>query len=120
MRDNFAEKREYRRISVACKISFVSSERQLVFNSHTENISAGGIMVIIEENAPSTIVDLELYLWDKEQPLKCKGEIVWVNEITPKETKPRLFNTGIKFIEMSDFDKEEIKKFVNTIISTWQ
>jgi len=117
----FIERRASCRISIACKISMVLGGKQVALNCHTENLSTGGIMVIIEECvAPSTVVDLELFLWNKEKPLKCKGKIAWFNEITPKGTKPRLFNTGIKFIEISDSDREEIGKFVNTILSTWQ
>lgn len=117
------EKREYRRINVPCKISVVFAGKQVVFNSHTENISAGGIMVIVEADmAPSvsTQADLELYLWNNENPLKCKGKIAWVNEITPIETKPRLFNTGIEFTEISDSDKQGIERFIKGIISSWQ
>lgn len=117
----FIEKREFRRIRIACKITLVFNNRQIVLNSHTEDISAGGIMVIIEEEfKPSIIVDLELFLWDNGKSIKCKGEIAWVNEIIPKETKPHLFNTGIKFIDISDSDKEQIRAFVNNIISAWQ
>jgi len=117
----FIERRASCRVSIACKISMVLGEKQVVLNCHTENLSTGGIMVIIEENiTPSTVVDLELFLWDKEKPLKCKGQIVWFNEIAPKETKPHLFNTGIEFTEISDSDKEEIGKFIQYIISTWQ
>jgi Tfp pilus assembly protein PilZ len=115
------EKRADRRINVSCKLTFILNEKQLVINGHTENISAGGVMVIIgEEIAPSTVVDLELFLWDKNKPLQCKGQIAWVNEITPKETKPRLFNTGIKFLDISDSDRSEVRDFVNTIFSSWQ
>jgi len=115
------EKRTDRRLNIACKIKFIINDKQSVFSAHTENISAGGMMVIIgEEIALSTIVDLELFLWNKDKPLKCRGQIAWANEITPKETKPRLFNTGIKFLEMSDTDKAQISEFVNNIISSWQ
>ncbi len=117
----YTEKREFHRINITCKITILFNERQLVFNCHTENLSVTGTMVTMEkETTPSTIVDLELFLWHKEVPLKCKGEIAWVNEIAPKEIKPRLFNAGIRFIEISDSDKDEIKDFVNTMISTWR
>lgn len=112
------EKRAFPRANISCKISTVFGERLLVFNSHTENISAGGIRVIIEEKiAYSTIVDLELFLLDREKPLKCKGRIVWANEMKPTKINPRLFNTGIQFIEISNSDQEEIKKLVGNIIS---
>jgi c-di-GMP-binding flagellar brake protein YcgR len=116
----FIERRASCRINIACKISMVLGEKQIVLNCHTENLSTDGIMVIIEENiTPSTVVDLELSVWDKEKPLKCKGQVIWFNEIAPKETKPHLFNTGIKFTEISDSDKEEIGKFIQYIIATW-
>lgn len=114
----FAEKRGFPRANVACKISVVSGERLLIFSSHTENIGAGGIRVIIEEKIEySTAVDLDLFLLDKEKPLKCKGQIVWINEIKPTENKPRLFDTGIQFIEISDSDRRQIRKFVHTVLS---
>ncbi|MDD5596179.1 MAG: PilZ domain-containing protein [Candidatus Omnitrophica bacterium] len=117
----YTEKREFHRINITCKVTIFFNERQSVFNCHTENLSGSGTMVTIEkETMPAMIVDLELFLWHKEVPLKCKGEIAWVNEIAPKEVKPRLFNAGIKFIEISDSDRDEIKDFVNTMISTWQ
>jgi Tfp pilus assembly protein PilZ len=76
-------------------------------------------MVILgEEISSSAAIDLELFLWDKNQPLKCRGQVAWVNEITPKETQPRLFNTGIKFIEMTEADRKEVADFVNTIFSS--
>lgn len=117
----FVERRASCRINVACKISLRLGEKNVALNCHTENLSTGGIMVIIEESiAPSTVVDLELLLWEKEKPIKCKGQVAWFNEISPEQAKPRLFNTGIEFIDMSDSDKEELGKFIQYIISTWR
>ncbi len=112
------EKRGFPRVNVTCKISVVSGDRPLVLNSHTENMGAGGVRVIIEEEiAYSTVVDVDLFLLDIEKHLKCKGQVVWVTEIKPTEINPRLFDTGIQFIEMSDSDRKEIRNFVNTIVS---
>lgn len=117
----FTEKRQFPRAVIPCKISTVFAERVLVLNSHTENIGVGGIKVILEEKLHvSTEVDLDLFLLDKEKPLKCKGKIVWVDEITPVEIRPRLFDTGIEFTQISDFDKQEVVKFVNTLLSKSQ
>jgi Tfp pilus assembly protein PilZ len=112
------EKRGFPRVNVTCKISVVSGDRPLVLNSHTENLGAGGVRVIIEEKIDyNKAIDLELFLSDREKPLKCKGKVVWVNEIKPTEIKPRLFDTGIQFMEMSDPDRKQIRDFVNTVIS---
>ena len=114
----FIDKRHFPRANVRCKISTIFGERLLVFNSHTENIGIGGIMTILEEKlCISTALDLELLLLGREKPLKCTGQVVWVMEINPPEIKPRLFSTGIQFIEINDYDREEIRKFVEAIIS---
>ena len=116
-----AERRASCRLNIACKISMVFGDKRIELNGHTENLSTGGIMVITEENImPSTVVDLEFFLWDKEKPIKCKGQVAWFNEICPKESKPRIFNTGIEFVDISDSDRDEIGKFIQYIISTWQ
>ena len=117
------EKREFHRISIACKIAIVFKDSRLTVNAHTENISAGGIMLILEsESDPlvSALVNLDLFLWHDKKPLKGKAELMWLNEITPLEVRPRLFNVGLKFIEISDVDKDKIKNFVNGVISSWQ
>jgi c-di-GMP-binding flagellar brake protein YcgR len=116
------ERREFSRINIACKISMALGDRLSEFSAHTENIGAGGMMIIMDaEKAPSvsTAVDLELFLWNMDQPIKCKGEIAWVNEISPQEIKPRIFNVGIRFTEISDTDRDAIGRFVDGIISTW-
>jgi len=110
------ENRKFRRITVPCKISVSSSDGGKVFNCHTENISAGGIMIITEEElSSSSPVDLELSLWHSSKPLKCKGKVAWMNEVVPKEVKPRLFNMGIEFVDISDSDRDAVSKFVNFI-----
>lgn len=114
----FKEKRTFPRVNIPCKISCIFGERLLVFKNHTENISATGIRIILQEKlSVSTMVDLELFLSDREGHLKCKGQIVWIREISPTGTEPHLFDTGIKFIDVNDSEREELKKFVNAIIS---
>jgi len=111
------EKRKFPRADITCKISTVFGERLLVFEVHTENIGEGGIRVILGEklNIP-TAVDLELFLENKEVPIRSKGEVVWAVEIKPEGIRPRLFDTGIKFTLIDDLNKETIKKVVNELI----
>ena len=117
----FAEKRQFPRAEIPCKISTVFAERLLIFNAHTENLGVGGIKVILEEKLQvSTEVDLELFLQDKERPLKCKGKISWVEELTPVGINPRFFDTGIEFIQINDYDKQEILKFVDMLLAKGQ
>lgn len=114
----FIEKRRFPRTNFICKISTVFAERLLIFNTHTENIGEMGVRVILKDKLRvSTQLDLEIYLPNKEKPIRCKGEIAWAEELKPAEKEPRLFDTGIKFLEISNSDKEDLKKLVDTLIS---
>lgn len=114
----FTEKRGFPRCNFFCKITAIFGERLLVFNSYTENMSEGGVKVFLEEKLyVPTIVDLELSLAENEEPVKCKGELVWVNEITSTETEgAALFDTGIKFTEISAQDKKKISELVKKLV----
>lgn len=114
----FTEKRKFPRANIKRKISTVFGERILVFNSHTENIGEGGVRVVLEDKlyVPAE-VDLELFLYDSEIPVKCKAQLAWVREIEPAERKPSLFDTGIKFTEINNSDRECIGKLVKTLVA---
>ena len=110
------ERRRFPRAAFPCKIAVGSPIRWLA--SHTENISAGGIRVILEERlGVFTPVSLEIFL-EKERSIKCKGKIAWVKEeVNPLEIEgePIMFDTGIEFTQINDSDKEYIKKLVKVL-----
>lgn len=110
----FEERRGFIRANFPCKITiFTPQEHEL--DSHTENIGAGGIRVVIKENLDlSSLVDLKIYL-DKEI-IKCKGRIVWVVEksvLLPERTL--VYDTGIEFYEIKEQDRSFINDFVRKI-----
>ena len=112
------DNRKFPRADIPCKVSTIFAERLLVFASHTENMGVGGIRVILEEKLQvSIIVNLELLLLDNEKRIKCTGQVVWVKEINPPEVKPRLFSTGIRFIDVVGSGREEIRKVVKTLLT---
>lgn len=108
------ERREFSRVDFPCKI-LASSPVRLI-TTHTENISEGGIQIIIEEKlTPYSIVGLELF-FEKDKPIKGKGKVAWVREkINPLGNEAILYDTGIKFIDLSTKDKNYIRVLVQTI-----
>lgn len=112
------EKRKFPRADIICKISTVYAERLLVFEAHTENIGEGGIRVILSQrlNVP-TVVELDLFFSENEAPIRCKGEVVWANEIKPEGVNPRLYDTGIKFTETIEQNKGFIHQLVRSLVS---
>ena len=110
------EKRRFVRAKFPCKI-IVYPPCEHVIISHTEDISAGGVRVIISDNLDiSSLVGLEIYL--KEKPIACKGRVVWVVEkANSASDKSSMFDTGIEFYEINEKDKETIGKLVETIVT---
>jgi hypothetical protein len=111
MENSGSERRAAARVPFPCKIMISSPVRLLV--SHTENLSEGGLRVMLEEKlSPFTVVGIELYV-DKGRPVKCKGKVAWVKDIfNPIAREAILYDTGIKFIELNDFDKNYLKKII--------
>ena len=105
------ERRRFPRRTLVCKITAIFGERLLMLSSHTENVGIGGIRVILQEKLHiSTEVEIELFLEDREKPLKSKGQIIWVRELNPEKIQPRFFDTGIKFIGMNSSDQELLRR----------
>ncbi|KPK96658.1 MAG: hypothetical protein AMJ95_12940 [Omnitrophica WOR_2 bacterium SM23_72] len=111
------EKRKFPRVNINCKISTAYGDRLLVLESHTENLGEGGIRVILAQRlSVTTAVDLDLFLPGDETPIRCKGEVVWANEMKPQGVNPRLYDTGIKFIEISEQNKNTIRQLVHSLV----
>jgi c-di-GMP-binding flagellar brake protein YcgR len=112
---NGIEKRRFVRANFPCKI-IIRPPHKHTISTHTENISAGGVRVIIEERLEiSLTVGLEIYL--ENEPIACKGRAVWVVD---KESSYRkglfFFDTGIEFIDIKEEDRQKIDKIIETIV----
>jgi len=114
MENNFDDRRNFPRAEFPCKIMISSPLRLLA--SHTENISEGGIRVMVEEKLTSfTMVGIEIYV-DKSKPIKCKGKIAWVKEmVNPVAKEAVMYDVGVQFTDINEFDKNYIKKMVAAI-----
>ncbi len=111
-----SERRRFVRANFPCKI-VVSVPQAHTITTHTENIGAGGLRVIIPENLEvSTSVDLTIYI--AEEPFVCKGKVVWsVGRATPFYEEPRLYDVGIEFYQIDEESQRFIQSFVDTIVS---
>ena len=83
-----------------------STDRELYFQRGA-NLSAGGIF--LERTIPhskGTVVNLQFTLPDDSAPIKVKGEIVNVGD------DPAELGMGVKFVDVSDEDKQRILHFI--------
>lgn len=110
------ERRKFPRASFPCKI-IVGSPLRLM-TSYTQNIGEGGVRVILEEKLEVyKPVSLELF-FSRENPVKCKGRIVWVVEkVNPVENTAITFDTGVEFTNIGEGELKYIQKIVRAIIS---
>jgi Tfp pilus assembly protein PilZ len=54
-------------------------------------------------------VDLQIQIPDQPNPLRVKGEIVWSRCINPDSKSGKLFDMGIRFVEINPEDKQVIR-----------
>jgi len=111
------EKRSFVRANLPCKIIIYTLRKEHTIVSHTENIGAGGVRVIIGECLDiSSQVGLELFLGGAQ--IICKGRIVWVVERSgSNNVEANVWDTGIEFREISERDKKVVGSFVKAIVS---
>ncbi|UCG35633.1 MAG: PilZ domain-containing protein [Candidatus Omnitrophota bacterium] len=109
------ERRRFVRANFPCKITLSIPEKHVII-SHTENIGAGGVRVLIPERLEvSTLVDLAIYI--AEEPTICKGRVVWmVERKTLFSEEPHLYDIGIEFYEIDEESQRFIQSFVETSV----
>lgn len=111
------ERRRFPRVTYPCKIIVSTTGEKEEFSLHTENISSGGVRVILQKEPEiNQQVDLEIVIGKKH--IKTKGRIVWVIDVkTPGESKPDLYDVGIEFTQLTVEDKEFLGKLIDQLIS---
>ncbi|MGB9715132.1 MAG: PilZ domain-containing protein [Thermodesulfovibrionales bacterium] len=82
----------------SCKIKELSLGGMLIESEHSPNI----------ENR----LQMEVFL-PEDEPVTLTGRIASCHIV--REEEPKLYDLGIEFLEMSDEDRERLKKFINHI-----
>jgi len=109
------EKRRFVRAKFPCSIS-IHTLHDHVITTYTENISAGGVRVVIEEKLESaSTVGLEIQI--NKNVITCKGRIVWVvNKESPYKKGIFYYDTGIEFYEIKEDDRGIIDDAIEEIL----
>jgi len=103
-----SERRKFIRANYPCKVILHNPER--VLDTNTENISAGGVRVILNQKVQEhELVGIEIYLTDT--PVKCEGRVVWVIEHKTE------FDSGIEFYEINDKDRMFMDEFIQRLVN---
>jgi c-di-GMP-binding flagellar brake protein YcgR len=117
---NGINRRKFPRANYKCLISIKKRLNAKTISTHTENIGAGGICVLIKEDLGLFQgVDIELFFEEGKPPIRSGGTVVWVVKKTePKQKGAFLYDTGIEFIDIRPEDREKITDLVEQILKT--
>lgn len=112
------ERRKFLRITVELIVRYkvlTPAEQQL--KGKTKNISGGGICLVAHEQyTPGTVMAMEIKFPHSINPVVVKGRVVWSKEsgLGPSPAGRPRFDNGIEFEEISDSDRWQIIKQVNS------
>lgn len=117
---NGINRRKFPRANYRCVITIKRRLTSKEISTHTENVGAGGICVIIKEDLGLFQgVDLELNLDDKKPPVKCGGTVVWVvKKSDPRHKGTQHYDTGIEFIDIRPEDRDRVTLVVEDILKS--
>jgi c-di-GMP-binding flagellar brake protein YcgR len=115
MHYNGIEKRKFVRAKFPCKVLIYDFPEHSLL-THTENISAGGLRVLIGEKIEiGSTVGLEVYI--KEHTVECEGKIIWaVSRRSPYRKGIFYYDTGIEFYGINPEDKIYIHNIIETVL----
>jgi len=114
MTEKKKEKRTSQRVPVKLKVDYRATGNFLFENA--TNISEQGIFV--ETDAPldtGTMIDLQFQLPDSQKKIEVLGEVTWTNPRRPNPEENHNPGMGIRFVNLSELDKETILSLIKRI-----
>lgn len=96
------ERRKYARLTIPLEVSYVLSGVEGPGNKTvTKDISPNGARVSVDEElAPGTMLNLEVKIPSKEEPIPIKAKVVW-----SKKDEAIGYEAGLEFIKIPEDSK---------------
>ena len=108
-------RRKFPRVLFPCLIKIRGDKNAKdVLLTHTENLSIGGVRVILKNPVSmGAVIDVEIDFMDTCEHLSCKGKVVWSEKRKISEAvKPGFFDIGVEFINVSESDQRRLDMIV--------
>jgi uncharacterized protein (TIGR02266 family) len=104
-----SERRDRVRCEVHIDIDATSGEGS--YSGVTRDLSESGVFIATELHRPvGTQVELALHLPNREQPLRCVGEVRWLRAANAeKDTQPGL---GLRFVRLEPEARRRLQSFL--------
>ncbi len=93
------ERRKYKRVSGRIRIIYKIAGDQAEGSVYSVDVSAGGFCLGLDKfQKTDTILELLVYLPDKEKPFVCLGKVTWQKSSGAKGKDGKVYyDTGVKF-----------------------
>jgi len=114
-----ANRRQFPRIVYPCLVKVTcDGEPRETFLTHTENISVGGISVIVKkEIRVFSTIEVEIDLIEDPEHIVATGRVVWsVRRKAIESVKPMFYDIGIQFDDIKDKDKTRLGVAISKFI----
>lgn len=112
--NNKVERRKFPRVKNFIDVYYdvsLGNESIMAEKIDSKDTSLGGIRLIVYTPIKiGSILDLKFKLLENDPTIKIKGKVVWSNAFKIGSDDIMNYEIGIKFIEMSESDKENISK----------
>jgi len=110
----FQERRKYVRLKATVEVGYAVIGKPGEVNVFSKNISAGGLCILSAKQLPvDTPLQLEIKIPDLKDPIPALARVVWQRQAQgPSDQSGASFETGIEFTGISDFDRFNIKRYI--------
>ncbi len=108
------ERRKFPRLAIDVNVSWKKVDNEsAVAQDVTKNISEGGVcMMVYEPLRKGDAIELDFEL-PTSKVIHARGRVAWTDEFEIIGDKVReKYDVGVEFTDISEIDREEIKKFV--------
>jgi|GEM_PF-1943135 c-di-GMP-binding flagellar brake protein YcgR len=110
------ERRKLVRLDASVKVNYrILTAVNLASDSVSHDFSEGGVRIEVKEPIqPKTLLSLDLMLPGEKEPVKVKGEVIWMERYI-KQLRP-VYEVGIKFIDIDSNEKNKLNQYFLTIL----
>lgn len=105
--------RKFPRLALRCDVEISGTNNPLSIAVMTANIGAGGVCVVMpKEVSKLTRVLIRLHIPDDPEPVESYARVCWVVPSRTPLKNETVFDTGFEFINISNQDRDRVKKFI--------
>jgi type IV pilus assembly protein PilZ len=107
------ERRQWERVLVDLEVDYGNEENYLF--AYIRDISATGIFVRTNSpEPPGTRLNLRFTTPGRRDSFELEGEVIWINPYRPGHSDNLHPGMGIRFIGLTDDDRERLVEFIKT------